>query len=117
MALYGAAAASIAVAFGVKYSTVNWQEVPNGFQGRQVTEMLEHLHGEAGPRSVVVFAKARWLALYANTRACDVYWADPSDEVVAFYRRIGVTHVVLTSLVDARSSDYLAQLIEAADVA
>ncbi len=93
--LSGALAALVIGGFVSEYSTMDWAEIADGIQRSAVTEMVQYVKDHIGPKGMVVFEKPRFLSLYAETRASDIYEVPQTDEMLRYYRKIGVTDVII----------------------
>ena len=99
LALQGAMGLAIALSFFGKYSTFDWKEIPNGTQRKEVADLIDFVHREVGKDEAIVFRKARFLALYGQRKAVDIYYKRENlNEVVAFYRAQNVSYVVTSIL-------------------
>jgi 4-amino-4-deoxy-L-arabinose transferase-like glycosyltransferase len=98
LALQGTTGLAIALSFFGKYSTFDWKEIPNGTQRKEVADLIDFVHREVGKDEAIVFRKARFLALYGQRKAVDIYKQENLNEVVAFYRAQNVSHVVTSTL-------------------
>jgi hypothetical protein len=105
------ALASVLACFGARYGTLDWHQVPDGTQKPTVTGMVNYVKNEIGRNGMVVFTRARFLALYAETKTLDIYQNPDSDQVLDFYLNRGATHVITTRLTDPHGNEFLSQLI------
>jgi hypothetical protein len=103
---------AIGLCFLAKYTTVNWREIPGGTQGKPVVEMTEYVRREIGKMGLVVFEKPRFLALYGETRGTDCYLTDNDEKALDHYRRIGVSHVIVSRVFHDQEEACLTRFVQ-----
>jgi hypothetical protein len=103
--------AAIIAGYVSKYTTLNWVEVPNGMQAQGVAQMVQYVQKEIGPTGLVVFEKPRFLSLYSETRSADIYEVNQCDTMLDFYRRVGVTHLIIPRNPAQEDTRFLTKLV------
>jgi hypothetical protein len=109
----------IACSYLAKLSTANWEEVPAGIPQKDVKELVDYLKmDDSRGGEVVVFRRARFLALFSGLKALDILQVSDPTSALEHYRTNGVSRVVLlrapvfsdqvalASLVQVRSNSF-----------
>jgi hypothetical protein len=91
-------AAALAVAIGstylVKYGRTDFGPLRAGVETPGAADLFRFLRDQTAPDSVLIVRRPRALALYTGRRA-SVYHKADDESLLAYFRQVGATHVVL----------------------
>ena len=93
--------AAVSVSYAARYTSIDFSDLAEGAGKQESTELFAYIKDNTDPKDVVVFIKPRVMALFTSRRSSVYHETTDDAQLRDYFRRIGVTHVVVVTNDDA----------------